>query len=372
MTHSPASDNATIPAGIHCAADYALLAAKRMEPALFAHIDGGSGAGVTAAANLAAFTAHAIVPRVLRRFAETHTRCDLGDAVRDHPILLAPLGWQGLLHAQAEQAVAMAAGATQSGFALSTMSSLTLEDVAATAAPDRWFQLYFQPDRAATLDLVRRAETARYMAIVVTIDTPIQLPSHRALAAAYVPPTEVAANLRGYPSRPPAQVNLHESALLNGFMRDAPGWDDLAWLIAESRLPVWVKGILHQDDGAEALALGAAGLIVSNHGGRSLDGAPSSLSRLPVIREALGPDARLILDGGIRSGTDIFKAVALGADAVMIGRLQAYALAVAGALGVAHMIRTLREELEAAMALAGCATLPDIRRAALISEGPTR
>ena len=363
MTRPPTSDSDAIPADIRCAADYARAARERIDPALFAHIDGGAGHGVSASANLASFTGLEIVPRVLRQMAAGHTRCDLGDRIRDHPILLAPLGGLGLLHPQGEAAIAMAAGATRSGFTTSTMASISLEDVAAAAAPDRWFQLYFQPDRAVTLDLVRRAEAAGYVAVVATVDTPIQLPPQAALAAGYRPPAETAPNLRVYPGRAPVEVAAGESAVLQGFMRDAPGWDDLAWLVAECSLPVWVKGILHEDDATEALRRGAAGIVVSNHGGRSLDGTPSSLSCLPAIRQAVGPEVRLILDGGIRSGSDVFKAIALGADAVMIGRLQAYSLAVAGALGVAHMLRLLREELEVTMALAGCATLADVQGA---------
>jgi isopentenyl diphosphate isomerase/L-lactate dehydrogenase-like FMN-dependent dehydrogenase len=145
----------------------------------------------------------------------------------------------------------------------------------------------------------------------------------------------------------------------------APRKADLEWLVAQTALPVWVKGVLHPQDAEVLLECGVDGLIVSNHGGRSLDGAPASLDVLPLIRDAVGEHFPLLFDGGIRSGTDVFKAIALGADAVLVGRLQAFALSVAGALGVAHMIKLLREELELCMALSGCATLADIRQADL-------
>lgn len=365
MTHPPAPRPPLdrIPPDLHCAADYARMAPEFLAPSLHAHTEGGSGQDRTAAANLAAFAGLAIVPRMLRAVAGGNTDCALGDGTRPHPILLAPIGWQALLHPEGERATARAAAATRSGFVASTMASATLEDIAAVAGADRWFQLYFQPDRAVTLDLTRRAEAAGYTALVVTVDTPIQLPSHRALAAGFQPPADPA-NLRAYP--PPGAP---EGGILNGLMQGAPTFETIGWLLGETRLPVWIKGVLHPEDARALLAAGAAGIIVSNHGGRALDGAPASLSALIRIRSALGGSARLLFDGGIRSGTDIFKAIALGADAVLIGRLQAYALAVAGALGVAHMIRMLREELEACMALAGCATLADIRSAEVMPFG---
>lgn len=353
-----------IPAEIQGAADYAAMACDFMPAAVFAHVEGGSGHDRTAAANLSAFADVAIVPRMLRPVAHGHTRWTLAGRQRPHPIMLAPVGWQAIVHPDAERAVALAAQATETGLVASTMSSLTLEDIAATAGPDRWFQLYVQPERAATLDLVRRAEAAGYTALVVTVDAPIQLPSRRALAAGFRQSGD-AANLRGYRAQPPVAVAPGESAILNGFMRTAAVRDDMSWLLGQTRLPLWIKGVLHQDDARDMMAMGGAGIVVSNHGGRALDGAPASLSRLPLVRAALGDAVPLLFDGGIRSGTDIFKAIALGADAVMIGRLQLHALAVAGALGVAHMIRLLREELEACMALAGCATLADVRAAEL-------
>jgi len=148
-------------------------------------------------------------------------------------------------------------------------------------------------------------------------------------------------------------------------MAQAPGWRDLPWLLGQTRLPVLAKGVLHPCDAKVLKRAGVAGLVVSNHGGRALDGAPASLDALPAIRQAVGDDYPLLLDGGIRAGDDVFKAIALGADAVMIGRLQVYALAAAGALGVAHLIRLLREELELCMALAGCPTLADIGEASI-------
>lgn len=355
---------ARIPAGISRAADYARLAPDVLDPAIFAHLEGGSGDDRSAAANLAAFADLAIVPRVLRPVHHGNIACTLDGVARPHPVMLAPLGSQRLFHSEAECAAAAAAAAVQACFVASTMASVTMEDIAAVAGADRWFQLYFQPDRADTLGLVRRAEAAGYAALVVTVDTPVQLPSCRALDAGFRAPDDFP-NLRNRAARPAAPALAGQGRILNGFMRDAPTLDDIDWLLAETRLPLWIKGVMHAADARELVGRGAAGIVVSNHGGRALDDAPSTLSRLPAIRHALGDAVPLLLDGGIRSGSDIFKAIASGADAVLVGRLQACALAVAGALGVAHMVRLLCEELEACMALAGCATLADVRRAEL-------
>jgi isopentenyl diphosphate isomerase/L-lactate dehydrogenase-like FMN-dependent dehydrogenase len=283
-----------------------------------------------------------------------------------HPILLAPVAHQQLVHPRGELETAQAAAAMHSCMISSTLSSFSLEDIASTTTADKWFQLYFQPQREVTLDLLRRAERAGYTAIVVTLDTPIQAQSLSSRRAAFAMPAEcVAVNLQHYPQPQPINLQAGQSRILQGMMSEAPTWQDLEWLLAQTSLPVLVKGVLHADDARELRARGVAGLVVSNHGGRTLDGAPASLRALPAIRAAVGSDYPLLLDSGIRSGTDIFKALALGADAVLIGRLQVYALSVAGALGVAHLLKLLREELEICMALAGCATLSDIRPAAL-------
>ncbi|MDP1776621.1 MAG: alpha-hydroxy acid oxidase, partial [Moraxellaceae bacterium] len=257
--------------------------------------------------------------------------------------------------------------ALQSVMISSTLASNTLEDIAQQAGPQRWFQLYLQPQRKITLDLLRRAEAAGYTAIVLTLDASIQIPSQRALRAQFCMPQHcVAANLTGYEPAPTDTLSHNESRIFQGVMRHAPTQNDIEWLLTQTHLPVWFKGVLHPEDACLLQSLGAQGLVVSNHGGRTLDGAPASLTMLPAIRQAVGCDYPLLFDGGIRSGADIFKAIALGADAILIGRLQLYALSVAGALGVAHMIRTLHEELEATMALAGCATLHDIRATKLL------
>lgn len=350
-----------IPPGIHCAADYARLAGECLDPATFAYIAGGSGDEMTLADNQRAFTTCRIVPRMLRDLRQGHTRCTRLGGERPHPLLLAPLAYQTLVNPAGEVDTARAAAATGTTLVASTLAGRTLEEIAAHAGPAPWFQLYFQPDRAVTVDLVRRAERAGYAALMVTLDASIKAPGRRAREAGFAfPPGVAAASLAAYP--PPAQVVLApgQSIIFQGAMADAPTWDDLAWLLAKTRLPIYVKGVLHPDDARRLQNLGVAGLVVSNHGGRALDGVPSSLAVLPGIRAAVGAELPLLFDSGVRSGSDVFKALALGADAVLVGRLQVYALAVAGALGVAHLLRLLCEELELCMAQAGCATLADI------------
>ena len=358
-----------IPADIHCAQDYEVLARRFIAAPSYEYIAGGSGHDSTLNANRKAFSAWRIYPRLLRDVTAGNTRLDLLGHQLPHPILLAPVAFQKLAHPLGELETARAAQAMHSGLIASTLSSYALEDIARSAGANSpsWFQLYFQPQRDVTLDLIRRAEAAGYSALMVTLDTSIQLPSLRSLRAGFQMPAECTpANLENYPALALIALDPLQSRIFQGAMHAAPTWNDLDWLMTQTSLPIWIKGVLHPDDARALQARGVAGIVVSNHGGRTLDGAPASLHALPLIRAAVGDGYPLLFDSGIRAGGDIFKALALGANAVLIGRLQMYALSVAGGLGVAHMLRLLREELEVCMALAGCATLADISRAALM------
>ena len=252
--------------------------------------------------------------------------------------MLAPVAAQKLVHAEGELATAQAADATETCMVVSTQASVDMETLANTDTAEKWFQLYFQREREHSLQLVKRAEAAGYSALLVTLDTPIQSLSHRAQRAGFVMPDDVVAvNLNG--QQPTSQVSLtpDQSIVFQGMMNEAPRWADMDWLLQQTTLPVIAKGVLHPDDAVRLINMGVKGIVVSNHGGRALDGVPATIDALPAIRKALGDDFPLLLDGGIRSGLDVFKAIALGANAVMIGRPQLYALAVAGALGVAHI-----------------------------------
>lgn len=360
-TTPPRQPLTRIPPDILCACDYEALAPRFLLPAHQAYIAGGSGFETTLRANRAAFDAVQILPRLLRDVTAGHTRVSLLGQDLPHPILLAPLAFQTLAHAGGELETARAAEATDTCLVASTLSSHPLEDIAAASRSGKWFQLYFQPLRESTLDLVRRAESAGYRTLVVTLDATVQSPSLRARRAGFAMPANVSpANLAHHAQAPQVAIERSQSLILQGVMREAPTWHDLEWLLQQTRLPVIVKGVLRPDDALALKQSGVAGVIVSNHGGRSLDGAPASLDMLAAVRRAVGEAYPVLLDSGVRAGSDIFKAIAIGADAVLIGRLQVFALAVAGALGVAHLLKLLREELELCMALAGCPTLADI------------
>lgn len=356
-----------IPAEIRCAQDYELLAQRFMAPASYAYVAGGSGRDSTVNANRSAFDAWAVYPRLLRDLCGGHARVRIGGQEMSHPIMLAPVAFQKLAHPKGELETARAAAAMQTCMVSSTLSSCSLEEIAGAAKSQPWFQLYFQPTQEATLDLLRRAENAGYRAVVVTLDASVQVASLRALRANFqMPPDCIAVNLRDHAAPEAVDMAAGESRIFQGVMRTAPTWRDLEWLMKQTSLPIWVKGVLHPQDAIALQGRGVAGIVVSNHGGRSLDGAPASLHMLPSIRAAVGEGFPLLFDSGIRSGLDIFKALALGANAVMTGRLQMYALSVAGALGVAHMLKLLQEELEVCMAQAGCATVAEIDRSTLI------
>jgi 4-hydroxymandelate oxidase len=347
---------ARTPEGIVNLADYERLAERHLDPNAWAYISGGAGDEITLRWNREVFDQAALSSRVLRGSKGPDTRVELLGQVFAHPILVAPVAYQQLAHPQGERATAMAAAAQEAGLVLSTLSSVELEDVAKAAGPRRWFQLYLQRERTYTLDLVRRAEGAGYEALVVTVDAPINGLRNREHRVRFqLPPGVAAANLSRYPSEtPPADMRPVEF-----FMAGAPTWSDIAWLAGNTRLPILLKGILAGEDAHLAFEHGARGVIVSNHGGRTFDTAPATFSVLAEIVDRVAGRGPVLIDGGIRRGTDVLKCIARGASAVLVGRPIAYGLAVAGALGVSHVLRLLRDELEIAMALTGCASLAE-------------
>ncbi len=365
--HEPLSQ---IPADLVSLSDYERYARQLLPHSLFEYIAGGGANELTLQRNRTALDRISLLPRILRDVTagSTHTRV-LDENLR-HPILLAPVAFQRMVHPDGELATAQAADALDTPMVVSTLASHSLEHIAAKTRAGKWFQLYFQQDSDFTLSLVRRAEEAGYSKLVVTVDAPLHGIRNRAQRAGFVLPDDVeAVNLRKRPPLPRAVLEPSQSIVFQGMMSEAPGWEQLEWLSRHTRLPIIVKGVLHPQDAIRVAGMGLAGVIVSNHGGRALDCVPSAIEMLPQIRTATGTDFTLLLDGGINRGTDVFKALALGANAVLIGRPQLYALAVAGAVGVAHMLRVLREELEVCMALAGTPCIGDITPAALHHGG---
>ena len=350
--------------GLH---DYPGLAQARLDPAIWHYLmegaarsasDGdGSGGGTD---NTAALRCCTLVPRPLRPMAGGHTRCSLWGQTFAHPILLAPIAYQRLFHPDGEIACAMAAAAHGAPMVISSLASQPLSDIAAAAHAEHpggaWFQLYWQGQRDATLRLLRRAEEAGCSAIVFTVDAPVKV------ASLLLPDGIRAVNLET-PSSP-----IHNS-VFDGWMAQAPTWDDLCWLRQQTTLPLLIKGILHPDDAAQSLEAGCDGLVVSNHGGRVLANTPASLAALQAVTARVCGRVPVLFDSGIRSGRDVHIALAHGASAVLLGRPAIWGLAARGAMGVAHVLRLLRDELEMTMALTGCKTLAAIGPACLSLVG---
>ena len=366
---SPVPRLASIPAGVVTLIDHENHARKVLNDNAQAYYFGGAGDELTMHTNSYAWSTFKLQPRVLQPLAGGHTRVQLLGRTLAHPILLAPVAYQRMAHVDGELATAHAAAALGAGMVLSTQSSTSLESVAsvvlnpsnASTRGPLWFQLYMLHSRSFTQDLVQRAEAAGYEALVVTVDAPTQGYRDRERRANFKLPVGVSAvNLAGLPDPQTAALQVGQSALFDGLLATAPTWADIEWLQSITRLPIILKGILHEDDARQAAAMGLAGIVVSNHGGRTLDTAVATADVLPRIAQKLAGDLPILVDGGIRRGTDVLKAIALGATAVMVGRPYVYGLTNAGAVGVAHVLRLLRDELEVAMALTGCATLSQV------------
>lgn len=355
----------TLPDGVVSLADHERHSAQWLDAAVQAYFNGGAADEITLRANIAAWQRIELLPRVMRRLEGGHTRVELLGRTLVHPMLVAPMAYQQLAHPQGEQAAALAAATLGAGLVLSTQATTLLEDVARLVLPEPlrgplWFQLYLLPDRDFMRELIHRVEAAGFEALVLTVDAPVQGARDRERRAGFRRAGEFSAvNLAGRRAPKPLPLQPGQSALFDDLLTHAPTWDDLGWLRSITHLPILLKGVVHPDDGREAVAHGAAGLIVSNHGGRTLDTMPATAALLPPMVQAVQGAVPVLVDGGIRRGTDVLKAVALGASAVLVGRPVLHGLANAGAVGVAHVLRLLRDELEIAMALSGCRTLAD-------------
>ncbi len=353
--------------------DHARAAQAALPEAAWAYFSGGAGDELTLRRNAAAWQAWGLAPRVLRDLRGGHTRSQWLGREWPMPLLVAPMAMQRWAHADGEAGMALAAAAQGCGMVLSHQSSTPLQDVAHLVVAEAgrgplWFQLYWMSDRGALRGLIAQVEAAGFEALVLTVDAPVNgvrdrerrhgLPQAEGVRPAHWP-------------TPPVPSG---EGLCGGVAEAAPTWADVQWLMAQTRLPVLLKGITHPLDAREALAVGAAGVIVSNHGGRVLDTLPATAELLPRVAEAVRAqrqDALVLVDGGIRRGTDLFKALALGADAALVGRPALYGLAHAGARGAAHVLRLLRDEFEATLALTGCASVQHIHPDHLWPLNPT-
>jgi 4-hydroxymandelate oxidase len=334
-------------------------ARERLTPGAFAFAAGGADDEITLADNIAAWRRLRLAPRMLRDVTAIDTSVGVLGARIAAPMMGAPTGRHRLFHPDGERATARGAAAAGVPYVMATTSTVTIEDVAAERrrAP-QWFQLYLPHDRSVTEGLVDRIAAAGFGAVVLTVDQPVYGASPRAARAPLDPGPDIrAVNLPGQP------VAAHGyGAAHSGTVTFPATFDDLAWLVRRSPLPVLVKGILRADDALRCVELGARGIIVSNHGGRHLDAAVATADALPAIAAAVGAKAEVYVDGGIRRGTDIVKALALGARAVLIGRPAVWGLAIAGADGVRDVFEHLRGELVRTMALCGVAKLEEVTR----------
>lgn len=363
-------------------AEVRVRARRRIPRPVFDFIEGGAEDEVTRRANLRAFREYEFRPRALVDVSERSTATTVLGTPVSMPVLLSPCGLARLANTAGETAAARAAADAGTVFTLSTASSRSLEEVAAAGSGPQWFQLYVWRDRAATAALVERARAAGYTALCFTIDVPVSGRRERDVRNGMtIPPRPAPRTLLSYASHPGwvRGALLSEPITFRNFVGQGAGdsavalgsfvnsqlnpsmnWDDLVWLREVWSGPIIVKGVMRAEDARRSVDLGADGVVVSNHGGRQLDGLPSTLAVLPEVVDAVGTSAEVYLDGGIRRGTDVVKALALGARAVMIGRPWMYGLAAGGEAGVRTVLELLRREIDACMTLLGVRSVDDL------------
>ena len=343
---------------------------ESMTPQARGYVEGGAGAGYTMRANRQAFERWRIVPRMLNNVAERDLSVDLFGTRYPSPLLLAPIGVQTIVHEQGELATARAASSINVPFVLSTAASHSMEQVAAEAgAGPRWYQLYWPNDEALTRSFIHRAEQAGYSALVVTLDTSLLAWRPADLEQAYLP-FIVGEGIANYLSDPTFLASLEKSpeedmgaAILKWigvFSNPGYSWDDLAMIRAATDMPILLKGITHPDDARQAVEQGVDGVVVSNHGGRQVDGAIAALDALPGVVSAVPEQFPVLFDSGIRTASDIIKAIALGARAVLLGRPFIWGLALGGEEGVRQVVRGMLAELDLTLALAGHRSLETV------------
>ncbi len=343
--------------------DFELLARERMTAMAWEYISGGAGDEITLRWNRDAYDRIKLKPRVLVDVSKLDTRVNLFGRELPFPILLAPAAYQKLVHTEGELATAKGAGAAT--MVVSTMASVSVEDIAAATKQPPWFQLYVQPDRGFTKALVQRAEAAGCQALVVTVDTPIPGLRNREERIKFaLPPGIERPNLKGLNTAGSSHLPK-ENEIYNALFDPKLTWKDVEWLRSLTRLPVLLKGVLNPDDADLAVKSGASGLIVSNHGSRNIDTLPATIEALPEVVAKVAGRIPVLVDGGIRRGTDVLKALALGAKAVLIGRPYLFGLGVGGAEGVNRVVNILRREFEMAMALTGRTSISELNESIL-------
>ncbi len=332
-------------------------ARRRLDPAVYDFFAGGAEDEVTVRANETAFAQIGLVPRVLRGVRTRELAVTLLGRRAAQPVVIAPTAFHRLAHPDGELATARAAAKAGVIMILSMASTVPVEEIAASGA-DLWFQLYVQPDLGFTQSIVRRAEAAGCAALVVSVDSPVFGRRERDLR-------------NGFLDLPPGLACAHMDGRAIAFRSDL-SWDHIDWLRSVTALPIVLKGVVHPEDARLAVERGIDALAVSNHGGRQLDTVPATIELLPRVADAVGGAVPLLLDGGVRRGTDVLKALALGADAVAVGRPVLWGLAVDGEDGVARMLDLLRGELDLALALCGCCSPREVSPELIWRKGCSR
>ncbi len=352
--------------------DWEVAARATLPETVYWYIAGGAGGGETMRANRAAFERVKLRHRVLNDVAVRDISAEVLGTKTAAPLLLAPIGVQGIMHSEGERAPARAAAALGIPFTLSTVSSVTIEEIAAIMgdAP-RWFQLYPARSRDIAASMVRRAEAAGYSAMMVTLDTPVLGWREQDLRLGYLPFLE-GKGIANYLTDPVFRASLSKPPeedpraaimqFLGVFTNPSFGWNDVDWLRSQTALPILLKGVVHPDDARKAIDHGVDGIVVSNHGGRQLDGGIGTMDALPAIVEAVDDKGSVLLDSGVRRGADVIKAIALGARAALVGRPYAYAMACHGEAGVRHLLRCMMAEIDLELALCGLTSVSGISR----------
>jgi isopentenyl diphosphate isomerase/L-lactate dehydrogenase-like FMN-dependent dehydrogenase len=347
-------------------ADFEEIARERLEPGPYAYFAGGAGDEQTLRANVEAFTRWELRPRVLVDVGEVSTATTVLGTEVALPVLVAPTAFQRLADPEGELATARAAAAAGTIMCLSTIASVTPAELAA-AVPGAplWFQLYWSTDRGFTKELLAAVVEARFAALVLTVDFPVAGRRERDIRLAFTLPDDLPA-----PNLPVALARKDFHSALGHIVDAKLTWRDLEWLRSTCELPLVLKGVLTAEDALLAAEHGASAIVVSNHGGRQLDGVPASLDALPEVVEAAGERVQVLVDGGIRRGTDVLKALALGARAVLSGRAVLWGLAAAGEDGAARVLELLRAEIEGGLKLLGCPSPDEVARAHVRRAGP--
>ncbi len=338
------------------------LARRRLSKMAYDYVRSGGGDEISMRENRAGFERLQLEPSVLVDVSQIDTRVNLFGSEFESPILLAPVAYHRLYHAEGEVGTARGASAAGAGFVISTFTTTSIDEIARNTQQPIWFQLYVQRDREFTKDMVQRAVASGCKAVCVTVDTPV-LGNRYGQLSFGLPQGMECVHLRGMKAPGAAQVTGHKTQRANiydALFDPSFNWKDLTWLRQVAGVPVVVKGVLSAEDGRLAVASGADGVIVSNHGGRNLDTVPATIDALPRVVDAVAGRIPVMLDSGIRRGTDVLMALALGAKAVFIGRPYVYGLAVGGARGVERVVSILRDELERAMALTGRRSVAEI------------